>query len=50
VSPAQWRLDLDNPLHAQPEHDDEEGGPVLKRTPPDDREVAWHFCGIGTKD
>jgi hypothetical protein len=53
VAPAQWRPDLDNPLRIPGQHDDG-GEPVLQRRTPvqpeDDRGVAWHLCGIGTKD
>jgi hypothetical protein len=49
VPPAQWRPELDNPLRVP-------GGeaPVLRLIVPEpaepDKGVAWHLCGIGTKD
>jgi SAM-dependent methyltransferase len=51
VRPAQWRPDLDNPLHQRRNGGDEE--PVLRafaREPAsDDPGAAWHLCGIGVK-
>jgi SAM-dependent methyltransferase len=53
VAPAQWRPDLDEPLRQRGEHDDGDIA-VLRRVVPEpaepDRGVAWHLCGIGTKD
>ena len=49
VPPAQWWPELDNPLRLP-------GGeaPVLRLIVPEpaepDKGVAWHLCGIGTKD
>jgi hypothetical protein len=49
VPPAQWRPELDNPLRHPGE-----GAPVLRLIVPEpaepDKGVAWHLCGIGTKD
>ena len=53
VPPAQWHPELDNPLRrpGEPGGDDV---PVLRLIVPEpaepDRGVAWHLCGIGTKD
>jgi SAM-dependent methyltransferase len=53
VTPGQWRPDLDNPLRGRGSDDDDDE-PVIRPTfpelPGEDRGVAWHFCGIGTKD
>ena len=52
VTPSLWRPDLDSPLRGRGADDDDE--PVIRPTfpelPAEDRGVAWHFCGIGTKD
>jgi SAM-dependent methyltransferase len=53
VTPVLWRPDLDSPLRGRgSDNDDDE--PVIRPTfpelPGEDRGVAWHFCGIGTKD
>ena len=49
VAPAQWRLDLDNPLRDGRDPDGD-GEPVLKLISPEDRGVGWHLCGVGIKD
>jgi SAM-dependent methyltransferase len=50
VPPAHWRPDLFRPLLADSAGDD--GGTAMVGGSPgdDDRGVAWHLCGIGTKD
>jgi S-adenosyl methyltransferase len=52
VAPAQWRLDLDNPLRNPGPGGD--GEPVLKPASPrplaGDRGIGWHLCGVGVKD
>jgi len=53
VTPSRWKPDLDSPLRGRGSDDDDDE-PVLRPTfpelPAEDRGVAWHFCGIGTKD
>ena len=53
VAPAQWRPDLDNPLHNRRDPDGA-GEPVLKlispEPPVDGRGIGWHLCGVGVKD
>jgi SAM-dependent methyltransferase len=53
VTPSLWRPDLDSPLRGRGSDDDDDE-PVIRPTfpelPAEDRGVAWHFCGIGTKD
>jgi S-adenosyl methyltransferase len=53
VAPAQWRPDLENPVRQRDEDDGDEV-PVVRlivpEPPEDDRGVAWHLCGIGSKD
>ena len=53
VTPSRWKPNLDSPLRGRGSDDDDDE-PVLRPTfpelPAEDRGVAWHFCGIGTKD
>jgi S-adenosyl methyltransferase len=53
VPPAQWRPELDNPLRLSGERGGDDA-PVLRLIVPEptepDRGIAWHLCGVGTKD